>query len=301
LDDALDKIRMLGRSVGVAASHEERTNELKQLIGEARRALVLSASVASATDSPSGIIARSGARSASPASTITPREWLLRSVVHDLNNMLLVIQNCSETLRQHDTASVEREALVVQDAVSQATRLVAKLLPAEPGVGRAAGVDLSECIRRFAGVVATLVGPRIDVVSRLAEGLAPVRCEETAIFRVLSNLATNARDAMAGGGTLALETCAAESSVETQFGEGPPRSYVLLSVTDTGEGMDAVTSERAFEPFFTTKQPGQGTGVGLTAVREIVQSVGGFVHMETSPGRGTTVRVYLACADAPAS
>jgi two-component system, cell cycle sensor histidine kinase and response regulator CckA len=185
--------------------------------------------------------------------------------------------------------------------VSQATRLVAKLLPAEPSIGRRAGVELSDCIRRFAGVLGTLVGPRIEIVSRLAAGLAPVRCEETAIFRVLSNLVANARDAMPDGGTLTVETRAAEPSVDRELGENAARSYVLLSVLDTGEGMDAVTSERAFEPFFTTKQPGNGTGVGLTAVRELVQSAGGFVHMESTPGRGTSVRVYFACADTPAS
>ena len=75
---------------------------------------------------------------------------------------------------------------------------------------------------------------------------------------------------------------------------------MLLSVEDTGEGMDSATSDRAFEPFFTTKQPGKGTGVGLTAVREIVQSVGGFVQMASEPSRGTSVSVYFECVRAPA-
>ena len=299
LDDALGRVRSLGRSVAAAGSHEQRALELKEIIGEARRALIVSASLSSDVDSASGIIPKGAhGRSQPPVSAASPREWLLRSVVHDLNNMLLVIQNCAESLRHQESASVQREASVVQDAVSQAASLVAKLVPSDPGIGRPAGVDLSECVERFLGVIVSLVGNPIEVVTRLGSALPPVRCEETAIFRVLSNLAANARDAMPAGGTLTLET----RFVTSLPGNEPPeressRGYVLLTVADTGEGMDPATSERAFDPFFTTKAPGKGTGVGLTAVREIVQSMDGVVRMESAPGSGTQVSVYLECAE----
>jgi signal transduction histidine kinase len=302
LDDALDRVAALGRSVRAVEAHEERVAELKEIIGQARRALIVSSSLSSNSDAESGIVSKGArGRSQPPSSALAPREWLLRSVVHDLNNMLLVIQNCAESLRHQESASVQREASVVQDAVSQATRLVAKLVPSEPGIGRAAGVDLSDCVERFSGVIGSLVGDRVEVVTRLGSDLPAVRCEETAIFRVLANLAANARDAMPAGGTLTLETL----SVTSLSGDGPSegqasQGYVLLTVIDTGEGMDAVTTDRAFEPFFTTKAPGKGTGVGLTAVREIVRSMGGLVQIESVPGSGTKVSVYLAGAAVPA-
>jgi K+-sensing histidine kinase KdpD len=300
LDDALDRVRSLGSSVSAADSHETRTNELKEIIGEARRALVLSASL-EGVEVQSGVVGRASRRSSrSPAGAVTPSAWLLRSVAHDLNNMLLVIQNCSQALRQQSTASSQREAGVVQDAVTQATRLVAKLVPSGPVVGSLAGVDVSDCVRRFAGVIGSLVGEQVEVVTDLEPELPFARCDETAIFRILSNLSANARDAMPAGGTLTLETRAVRSPLGGAPGAGAPDAYVLLAVRDTGEGMDSATSDRAFEPFFTTKPAGKGTGVGLTAVREIVQGVGGYVQMASSPSRGTTVSVYLECVRAPA-
>jgi len=302
LDDALDRVAALGRSVRAVDSHEQRAVGLKELIGQARRALIVSTSLSSNADAESGIVSTGKRGRAQPlASVVAPAEWLIRSVVHDLNNMLLVIQNCAESLRHQESAPVQREASVVEDAVSQATRLVAKLIPSDPGIGRPAGVDLSECVERFSGVIGSLVGDPIEVVTRLGSDLPPVRCEETAVFRVLSNLAANARDAMPAGGTLTLETLGVTSPPGDEASEDPPPgAYVLLTVTDTGEGMDAETTDRAFEPFFTTKAPGKGTGVGLTAVREIVEGMGGLVQMESIPGSGTKVSVYLACAELPA-
>jgi len=302
LEDALDRVRALGCSVALDTAHEERAADLKELIVEARRALVVSASLAAAFDTESGVVSRgTRPRSLSPTSGVAPLEWLVRSVVHDLNNMLLVIQNCAESLKQQASSSVLRDVCVVEDAVGQATRLVAKLVPTDPGIGRPAGVDLVDCIERFSGVMGSLVGERIEVVTRLGSDLPLVRCEETGIFRVLSNLAANARDAMPAGGTLTLEA----SKVTSLPGSDPSRThagagYVLLTMIDTGEGMDAETSDKAFEPFFTTKAPGEGTGVGLTAVREIVESTGGVVRMESAPGHGTTVSVFFECAEAPA-
>jgi nitrogen-specific signal transduction histidine kinase len=299
LEDSLDRLRSLGSSVGSTDSHDRRTGELKEIIGEARRALVLSASL-EGVEVQSGVVGRASRRPLRSATgAVTPSEWLLRSVAHDLNNMLLVIQNCSQSLGQQSTSSAKREAGVVQDAVTQATRLVAKLLPSEPVIGGGGGVDVSECVRRFAGVIGSLVGERVEVVTELDPELPLARSDETAIFRVLSNLAANARDAMPAGGTLTLETRVVASPPERTLA-AVADGYVLLAVRDTGEGMDSATSDRAFEPFFTTKQPGKGTGVGLTAVREIVQSVGGFVQMASEPSRGTTVSVYLECVRAPA-
>lgn len=302
LEGALERLRSLGRSVATADSHERRAAELKDIIAEARQALLLSASLEGGSEAQSGVVARATPLPSSrpPVSAVTPSEWLLRSVVHDLNNMLLVIQNCSQSLVHQVSSTVQREASVVQDAAHQAARLVAKLLPSEPRIGRAGGVDLSDCVRRFTGVIGALVGERIDVSTDLARVLPLAHCDETAVFRVLSNLAANARDAMPAGGSLMLRTCEVPSPFGRRLPSGVAESYVLLTVEDTGEGMDSATSDRAFEPFFTTKQPGKGTGVGLTAVREIVQSLGGFVQMTSEPSRGTVVSVYFECVRAPA-
>jgi signal transduction histidine kinase len=113
-----------------------------------------------------------------------------------------------------------------------------------------------------------------------------------AVGRILSNLATNARDAMPDGGTLTLETRCEQRKAPDGF-EVETVSFVVLGVTDTGSGMDPETKGRAFDPFFTTKARGKGSGVGLATVRELVHGAGGFLELDTSVGSGTTVRVFL--------
>jgi signal transduction histidine kinase len=289
LASALDRVRDAARSAANTDSHERRSLDLKDVIAEARLALALNASLHASADGERGEVKLLGRSSHPPASG----DWLVRSVVHDLNNMLLVIQNCAEAMKAQPSL-VLREANVVQDAVAQATRLIAKLLPPDSTVGRLPGTDLSQAVLRFSGVVRSLVGESVAVVTRLASGLPSARCDEMAVGRLLSNLATNARDAMPEGGTLTLETrmqfCEAPDELEGELAQ-----FVVLVVTDTGAGMDAETRGRAFEPFFTTKPAGLGSGVGLATVREIVHGAGGFVEMDTRVGNGTTVRVFLRC------
>jgi signal transduction histidine kinase len=294
LAGALDRVRAAARSAAIADSHERRALDLGDVIGEARLAFALSASLeAHSRGERVGEAKLVAGPFHEPPSSAGGNDWLIRSVVHDLNNMLLVIQNCAEAM-QHQPSLVQREASVVEDAVAQATRLVAKLLPPDSATGRQPGTDLSQAILTFSGVIRSLVGERVVVVTRLASGLPPARCEETAIGRVLSNLATNARDAMPEGGTLTLET-REQTAPASDEPDAKPLTFAVLSVSDTGRGMDAATRGKAFEPFFTTKPAGRGTGVGLATVREIVENAGGFVELETTIGSGTTVRVYLPC------
>jgi nitrogen-specific signal transduction histidine kinase len=291
LTSALERVCAAATSASRAESHDRRAGDLKDVVGEARVALALSASLETWPAAEAGSDAGSASGSLSPTSGISASEWLVRSVAHDLNNMLLVIQSCNEVMRQQPSL-VFREASVVQDAVTQATRLVAKLLPADDRIGQPAGIDLSRAVERFTGVIRALVGSDVGVVTQLAPDLPLTGCDEMAIVRVLSNLATNARDAMPDGGTLTLETL--EGTFASSGGRAPePGTFTVLAVSDTGAGMDGPTRARAFEAFFSTKGTGRGTGVGLTAVREIVQAAGGFVEMDSGLGRGTTVRVYL--------
>jgi len=292
LANTLERVRGAAQGAVQAESHEQRALELKEIIAEARRAFALNASLeASAEGERAGQAKIVTAPSQPPVSGVVGADWLVRSVVHDLNNMLLVIQNCAEAMRQQPNL-VAREAGVVEDAVTQATRLIAKLLPPDSTVGRLPGTDLSEAVLRFSGVLRSLVGERVSVVTRLASDLPSARCDDMAVGRILSNLATNARDAMPDGGTLTLETRCEQRKAPDGF-EVETVSFVVLGVTDTGSGMDPETKGRAFDPFFTTKARGKGSGVGLATVRELVHGAGGFLELDTSVGSGTTVRVFL--------
>jgi CheY-like chemotaxis protein len=128
-----------------------------------------------------------------------------------------------------------------------------------------------------------------------------VRADPGLLEQVIVNLAVSGRDAMPGGGRLAIEVSAAEARDEGAGGEGdlPAGALVRLAVSDTGVGMDAATAARAFEPFFTTKSAGGGTGLGLSTVYGIVVQSGGAVRVSSAPGRGTNFRVYLPRCDQP--
>jgi CheY-like chemotaxis protein len=135
----------------------------------------------------------------------------------------------------------------------------------------------------------------VEIHARLAYDLGLVKADLGQIEQVLMNLAANARDAMPAGGKLILET----SSVTLADGHSnahfkiPPGSYVLVTVSDTGVGMDAQTLPRIFEPFFTTKPPGKGTGLGLATVYGIIRQSGGYIWVHSAPGMGTIFRIYL--------
>src|SRR5687768_9688794 len=139
------------------------------------------------------------------------------------------------------------------------------------------------------------IGENVDHLQTVfAESLPLIKADRGQIDQVVMNLAVNARDAMPGGGRLAIET--ARFEVDDEYGRLrgiEPGTYVRLTVSDTGTGMSPELVNRAFEPFFTTKAKGEGTGLGLATVYEIVRQAGGDVSIESEPGSGTTVRVDL--------
>ena len=140
-----------------------------------------------------------------------------------------------------------------------------------------------------------LIGEDIDVVTALAPDLGLIRADPAQIDQVIMNLAVNARDAMADGGQLTLSTARLDVDASPTHGQeaAPPGAYVVLRVADTGIGMDSETLERIFEPFFTTKEVGKGTGLGLSTVYGIVTQSGGFIGVDSAPGRGTVFTIHL--------
>jgi signal transduction histidine kinase len=144
-------------------------------------------------------------------------------------------------------------------------------------------------------LVRRTVGPAIEVVTRLHDGVWNVKCDPNQLENALLNLCINARDAMPDGGTLTIWTADRIFAADDLSGQDDirPGKYVEMCVSDTGVGMAPTVLAKAFEPFFTTKPLGQGTGLGLSQLYGFVQQSGGFVRLESKLGAGTTVRLYF--------
>src|SRR5207248_1540200 len=156
-------------------------------------------------------------------------------------------------------------------------------------------VNLNDIIRNLLKMLQRIIGEHIEIKTALAEDLAPVKADAGQLEQVLMNLSVNARDAMPQGGRLMLETRNVELDddfVRPHVGSvaGP---HTLLTVSDTGMGIDAAVLARIFEPFFTTKGPGHGTGLGLAMVYGVVKQSGGYIAAGSEVGKGTTFRIYL--------
>ena len=155
-------------------------------------------------------------------------------------------------------------------------------------------VDLNETVANMSDLLRSSIGGTVRLETVLKPGLWPALVDATQIELVILNLAINARDAMQVGGSLTIETANAVLAEEPQRPEEPgPGEYIVISVSDTGTGMTDEVLAKAFEPFFTTKEVGKGTGLGLAQVYGFAKQSGGGVRIDTRPGEGTSVRVYL--------
>ncbi|MGE3274982.1 MAG: PAS domain S-box protein [Vicinamibacterales bacterium] len=227
---------------------------------------------------------------------------LAGGVAHDFNNLLTVISGYASLL-QADTAAqpaLAARAGEIVKATARATELTRKLLifsrrhPDEPKL-----VALDDFVRQEARMVPRLIGEHISVVCSPQAGPARVKVDPAQLAQVLMNLVVNASDAMPDGGTLTLRTLV-ERVDEPEAARRPGAQageYVVLAVADTGCGMDASVLAHLFEPFFTTKEVGKGTGLGLATVYGIVKQAGGFLEVQSAPGHGTAMRVFLPRAD----
>jgi signal transduction histidine kinase len=223
---------------------------------------------------------------------------LAGGIAHDFNNLLTAILGYSELAEAELPAdSSVRECLQnVQDAAHRAASLTHQLLAfARKQVIKPSIVDLNGLLRDTEKMLRRLIGADVELVSLPDPDLGSVRVDAGQFGQVLLNLALNARDAMPNGGTLTFET--ANLSLGEDFArqhfDVAPGEYVLLTVTDSGVGMDRQTQARVFEPFFTTKDPGKGTGLGLSTCYGIVKQSGGEISLQSKPGRGTTFKIYL--------
>ena len=219
---------------------------------------------------------------------------LAGGVAHDFNNLLTVISvHSGFLLGSLEASEVGQRADVkaIELAAQRAAELTRQLLAfGRKQVLQPRIVDLNAIVVATNQMLSRLIGDDIEVVTTLASDLGDVQADPGQVEQVLVNLTLNARDAMSGGGTLTISTAnVAPDQVPTDGETGP---FVVLSVTDSGCGMDAATRARIFEPFFTTKE-NTGTGLGLASVYGIVVQSGGFIDVSSAPDEGTTMAVYL--------
>jgi len=224
---------------------------------------------------------------------------LTSGIAHDFNNLLTAILGNVELLQRRvrdRDPELLRLAGAAMRGVDRAATLTQRLLafsrrqPLDPKP-----LEVNRLIAGMSDLLRRTLGEEIEPETVLAGGLWPVLVDANQLEHSLLNLAINARDAMASGGKLTIETANTllDESYAARHEELAPGQYVMISVSDTGSGMSAEVREKAFEPFFTTKETGQGTGLGLSQVYGFIKQSGGHCAIYSEPGQGTTVRLYL--------
>jgi PAS domain S-box-containing protein len=225
---------------------------------------------------------------------------LTGGVAHDFNNLLMAVMgNLSLARKRLGTApppAVLRHLDAATLGAERGAQLTQRLLAfARRQDLKPSAVDLAELLAGLRDLIARSAGPRVTVAVRAAPGLPPAMVDAHALELALINLVVNARDAMPDGGRIEVVLEEADPP------EGlPPRPMLRIAVADTGHGMDAVTLARAVEPFFSTKGPGQGTGLGLSMVHGLAHQSGGALHIDSTPGEGTTCTLWLPRSETPA-
>ena len=225
---------------------------------------------------------------------------LAGGVAHDFNNILSIIMGHAELLLASGVEERLRLGLEqMRRAGERAASLTQQLLAfSRKQVLQPRVLDLNETVADVQKMLSRVIGEDIELIARLHPSLKMVKADPSQIEQVLINLAVNARDAMPNGGKLAMETSNLELGEDAaRDTDLAPGSYVMLRVSDTGNGMDAATLSHVFEPFFTTKAVGKGTGLGLSTVYGIVKQSGGSIQAESELGRGTLFRIHLPATD----
>ncbi|QXE92811.1 ATP-binding protein [Geomonas subterranea] len=223
---------------------------------------------------------------------------LAGGVAHDFNNVLQVISGYGSILKMDERLDERQKQEVDQilSAAERATQLTRGLLAfSRKQAITLAPVNLNDVVESVRKFLVRIIGEDIQLKTTPVAGTLYIMADLGQLEQVLINLATNARDAMPRGGVLAIETGSqeVESPLDQESGEHKPGHYAVLTIADTGCGMDAETCKRIFEPFYTTKEVSKGTGLGMAIVYGIVKQHNGFINVYSEPGHGTTFRIYL--------
>src|SRR3984957_13548828 len=230
---------------------------------------------------------------------------LAGGIAHDFNNVIGAIMGWAE-LGEGEVPAGSRAAKFFQQIRNHSERaagLTRQLLAyARRQILEPRNIDLNQVVRDTSGLLEKLIGEHIEVKMDLAADLKAVRADRSQLEQVFMNLCVNARDAMPEGGRLRIQTSNTDLDEEycRRHVYGRPGSYVKLTVSDTGTGMDQTTIERIFEPFFTTKEVGKGTGLGLATALGVVNQHGGSIEVNSALGKGTSFHVYLPVSENPA-
>lgn len=229
---------------------------------------------------------------------------LAGGVAHDFNNLLMVITAYTEIMREplSPENALQHNLDQVRKAAGSAASLTRQLLAfSRKQVLLARIIDLSAVVDDSVKMIRRVIGEDIELNVSLEKHLWAVKADPVQIVQVLMNLCVNARDAMPNGGELGIETSNVSMDVDAARKRPAfvPGNYASLVVRDTGGGMTKEVQARLFEPFFTTKEPGRGTGLGLSTVFGIVKQSGGYIWIDSEPGRGSSFAIYFPAVDSP--
>ena len=231
---------------------------------------------------------------------------LAGGVAHDFNNLLMVIQAHADRIlgQLPQTDSSYADAVEIHNATTRAASLTSQLLAfSRKQILQPKVLDLGAVLTEVGKMLERLLGATITLQLEIQPGIGKIKVDRSQLEQAILNLAVNARDAMPAGGTLAIQARNVHFS-ETQVWQHsslPSGSYVALTISDTGVGIDPDAQSRIFEPFFTTKAPGKGTGLGLSMVYGVVKQSDGAITVESVLGRGTTFKIFLPKCDEEAA
>jgi PAS domain S-box-containing protein len=223
---------------------------------------------------------------------------LAGGIAHDFNNILTAIMGYGNLIKiqMEKDSTVSTYMLYILDSAERAAKLTRNLLAfSRKQMISLKPINVNEVIKGVEKILHRLIGEDVELSNHCSDSDLIIMADSTQLEHVLMNLATNARDAMPDGGNLSIRSDFTEIDERfiTLYGYGETGKYAVITVSDTGEGIDEQSKEKLFEPFFTTKAVGKGTGLGLAMVYGIVKQHNGFINVYSEPGIGTTFKIYL--------